>query len=78
MNKWRNSKVKKDKANEIQLTVAIDNYIKDEKQVSAFLTQGDIFDCGDKLQYILANLEFSMKEPSMKTQIKNYLKTRQF
>ena len=72
------SKVKPDKSNEIQLTDAIDDYIKDKNIVNAFSLKGDIFDCGDIEQYILANLEFAMKEPSMKTQIKNYLKTRQF
>ena len=37
---------------------------------------GDIFDCGDNGEYILANLEFAMKDPVIKTKIKNYLKTR--
>ena len=70
------SRVKPDKSNEIQLTDAIENYIKDGKKVSAFLLEGDIFDCGDNAEYILANLEFAMKDPIMKTKIKNYLKTR--
>ncbi len=70
------SKVKPDKSNEIQLTDAIDHYIKDERKVSAFLLQGEIFDCGDNAEYIMANLEFAMKDPAMKTKIKNYLKTR--
>tara|TARA_Y200000002_G_scaffold54048_1_gene39495 strand:- start:203 stop:1102 length:900 start_codon:yes stop_codon:yes gene_type:complete len=70
------SKVKKDKANEIQLTAAIDNYIKDKNKVSAFSLDGKIFDCGDNAEYILANLEFAMKDPLMKSKIKNYLKTR--
>ncbi len=70
------SKVKPDKSNEIQLTDAIDNYIKDENKVSAFPLEGNIFDCGDNTEYILANLEFAMREPSMKTKIKNYLKTK--
>ena len=70
------SRVKPDKSNEIQLTDAIENYIKDGEKVSAFLLEGDIFDCGDNAEYILANLEFAMKDPKMKTKIKNYLKTR--
>ena len=70
------SKVKPDKSNEIQLTNAIDDYIKDKNIVNAFSLKGDIFDCGDIEQYILANLEFAMKDPVMKTKIKNYLKTR--
>ena len=70
------SKVKPDKSNEIQLTDAIEHYIKDGKKVISFLLEEDIFDCGDIEQYILANLEFAMKDPVMKTKIKNYLKTR--
>ena len=72
------SKVKPDKSNEIQLTDAIADYIKDGKKVNAFPLEGDIFDCGDNAEYILANLEFAMKDPSMKTKIKKYLKTRLF
>ena len=70
------AKVKPDKSNEIQLTDAIENYIKDDKKVSAFLSKGHLFDCGDIAGYILANLELAMKDPAMKTKIKNFLKTR--
>jgi UTP--glucose-1-phosphate uridylyltransferase len=68
------SKVKPDKSNEIQLTDAIDLFIKDGEKVSGFSLEGDIFDCGDIAGYILANLEFAMKDPIMKFKIKNYLK----
>ncbi len=70
------SKVKPDKSNEIHLTYAIDDYIKDKNKVNTFPLEGDIFDCGDNLGYILANLEFAINDPSMKTKIKNYFKTR--
>jgi len=70
------SKVQPDKSNEIQLTDAIEHYIKDGKKVNAFSLEGNIFDCGDNAEYILANLEFAMKDPAMKMKIKNYLKTR--
>lgn len=70
------SQVKPGKSNEIQLTDAIAHYIKDGKKVSAFPLEGNMFDCGDNTEYILANLEFAMKDPIMKTKIKNYLKTK--
>ena len=70
------SEVKPDKSAEIQLTDAIDNYIKDEKKVRAFGLEGNIFDCGDNIEYILANLEFAMKDPITKAKIKNYLRTK--
>ena len=68
------SKVKPDKSNEIQLTDSIDLFIRDNNKVSAFPLDGKIFDCGDNIQLILANLEFAMKDPIMKSRIKNYLK----
>ncbi|MBK87040.1 MAG: UTP--glucose-1-phosphate uridylyltransferase [Flavobacteriaceae bacterium] len=68
------SKVQPDKSNEFQLTDAIDDYIKDNNKVNAFSLDGKIFDCGDNVEYILANLEFAMRDPLMKTKIKNYLK----
>ncbi len=68
------TKVKPDKTNEIQLTDAIEHYIKDGKQVSAFPLEGNIFDCGDNADYILANIEFAMKDPVIKSKIKKHLK----
>lgn len=70
------SKVKPDKSNEIQLTDAIDFFIKDNKKVYAFPLDGKIFDCGENIQLILANLEFAMKDPLMRSHIKNYLKKK--
>ena len=70
------SKIKPDKSNEIQLTDAIDLFIKDNNKVNAFALNGKIFDCGDNVEFILANLEFAMKDPVLKAKIKNYLKTK--
>ena len=70
------SKVEPDKSNEIQLTDAMENYIKDSNKINAYLSEGRIFDCGDNVGYLLANLEFAMKNPLIKDEIKNYLKTR--
>ena len=67
-------KVKPDKTNEIQLTDAIEHYLKDGNKVSAFLFEDNIFDCGDNAEYILANIEFAMRDPLIKSKIKNYLK----
>lgn len=70
------SKVKPDKLNEIQLTDAIDRYIEDDNKVNAFYLDGEIFDCGDKTEYVLANINFAIKNPLMKTKIKNFLKKK--
>ena len=68
------TKVKPDKSNEIQLTDAIDLFIKDGNQVNAFPLEGKIFDCGDNAEYILANIEFAMKDPIIKSKLKTHLK----
>ena len=56
--------------------MTIDLLVKDSKKVSAFSLDGKIFDCGDSAQLILANLEFAMKDPLMKSKIKNFLNKR--
>ena len=48
------SNVKPDKTNEIQLTDAIDHYIKDKREVFAFPLEGKIFDCGDNTEYFFS------------------------
>ena len=70
--------MKPDKSNEIQLTDAIEQYIRNGNKVNAFPLEGDVFDCGDDAEYILANLEFAMKDPEMKAKIKKYLKKSNF
>ena len=70
------SKTQPDKTNEIQLTDAIQNFIRDDNDVSALFLEGEIFDCGDTTEYILANLNFSIKDPLKKTKIKNYLRKK--
>ena len=70
------SKVQPDKSNEIQLTDAIDSYVKDNNKICAFSLDGKIFDCGENSEYILANLEFAIKDTYIKSKIKNYLKKK--
>ncbi len=72
------SKAKPDKSNEVQLTDAIDKYIQDNNEVCAFHLDGEVFDCGDNIQYILANLEFAIKDPKIKPHIKKFLKNKLF
>ena len=66
------SKVEPDKSNEIQLTDAIENYIKDSNKVTAYLLEGRIFDCGDNIGYLLANLDFAMEDPAKHAQNRRY------
>ena len=52
-------KVKPDMNNEIQLTDAIDLFLKDKNKVFGFISQGNIFDCGTPLGFVSANLAFA-------------------
>ena len=67
-----------DKSNEIQLTSAIQKYVKDKNDVIALFLEGEIFDCGDSIEYLLANLAYSIKNPLVRSKIKNYLKKNLF
>lgn len=58
---------------EIQLTDAIDMLIKIQ-DVEAFHMSGKTFDCGDKLGYMEAFVEYSLKHDKCGDQFKQYLK----
>ena len=69
------AKVKPDSSGEIQLTNAIDYLIKDKKLVLGLKLDGNYFDCGEKLGFIKANLAFAKKDPTLKKDLLNFLKT---
>lgn len=58
---------------EIQLTDAIDMLIA-EQDVEAFHMTGKTFDCGDKLGYVSAFVEYSLHHDKIGEQFKHYLK----
>lgn len=58
---------------EIQLTDAIDMLIE-EQDVEAFHMTGKTFDCGDKLGYMEAFVEYSLNHPKCGDGFKHYLK----
>jgi UTP--glucose-1-phosphate uridylyltransferase len=59
--------------NEIQLTDAIASLMKIE-QVNAFSMTGKSNDCGSKLGYMKANLEYGLKHPVLGEDFKAYVK----
>ncbi|MDY5107027.1 MAG: UTP--glucose-1-phosphate uridylyltransferase GalU [Actinobacillus minor] len=59
---------------EIQLTDAIDMLIEQET-VEAFNMTGRTFDCGDKLGYMEAFVEYSLRHDKFGKQFKEYIKT---
>lgn len=70
------SMVKSDKNDEIQLTEAIDLYINNERMVTGFMLKGDLYDCGEKLGYLKAVVDFAKKDSSISKEFTNYLKMK--
>ncbi len=58
---------------EIQLTDAIDMLIEKES-VEAFCMTGKTFDCGDKMGYMQAFVEYGIHHPKLAQDFKDYLK----
>ena len=57
---------------EIQLTDAIARLL-DEEQVLAFEFEGTRYDCGDKLGYLMATVEYALKHPELSAAFREYL-----
>ncbi len=66
------SSEKPDSTGEIQLTGAISNFLN-LNPVQGFKLEGKIFDCGDKLGYLIANLAFSFNDPSIKKEVLKFI-----
>ncbi len=60
---------------ELQLTDAIQSLMQDE-QVLAYRYNGTRFDCGSKLGYLKATVEFALRHPEVKDEFKAYLQAR--
>ena len=63
--------------NEIQLTDAIAKLIKTQAAY-AHEIEGKRYDCGDKLGYLQATVEYGLQHPELATQFRNYLKELKF
>jgi len=61
--------------NEIQLTDAIKGSLK-EINTYAFQFKGVRYDCGDKLGFIKANIEYALKSEQFGKELESYLKNR--
>ncbi|AXL49559.1 UTP--glucose-1-phosphate uridylyltransferase [Paraburkholderia caffeinilytica] len=57
---------------ELQLTDAIQSLLADE-QVLAYKYHGTRFDCGSKLGYLKATVEFALRHPEVGTEFREYL-----
>lgn len=60
--------------NEIQLTDAIAALLKEER-VIAYEFEGRRYDCGSKLGYLVATVEYGFKHPELGSQFRDYLES---
>jgi UTP--glucose-1-phosphate uridylyltransferase len=58
---------------EVQLTDAIDALMEHE-QVDAYYMKGKSHDCGSKLGYMMANVEYALRHPELGTEFSAFLK----
>lgn len=65
-------KIERGAGNEIQLTDAIAKLLESES-VFAYEFAGKRFDCGNKLGYLKATVEFALQHPEVKKEFKAYL-----
>ncbi|MBF7125008.1 UTP--glucose-1-phosphate uridylyltransferase GalU [Pediococcus pentosaceus] len=59
--------------NEVQLTDAIDTLNK-KQRVFAKVFNGDRYDVGNKFGFLKTNIEYGLKHPETKDELKNYIK----
>ncbi len=63
-----------DKSGEIQLTSALDKFLKKDKgSLNAFLSDSKIFDCGSKIGFLSANIAFALENKELKKHIKRLI-----
>jgi len=62
---------------EIQLTDAIAELLNKE-QVYSFAFAGKRYDCGSKIGYLQATVEFALKHPELKDEFSNYLANKEY
>ena len=61
--------------NEIQLTDAIMSMLGDES-MSACEYEGEHFDCGSKAGYVNATISLALRDKSLSTRVRNFIKTK--
>ncbi len=69
-------KQKPGKGGEVWLVDAINKLAKEEKVMACVIKKAKYYDTGSKFGYLKANIEFGLKHPETKKQLKEYLKRK--
>lgn len=70
---WLLEKVGKSAKGEIRLSNALQEFIK-TRSLYAYEVEGKIYDCGDKLRFLKATVDFGLKRKDLKKDFINYIK----
>tara|TARA_S200000501_G_scaffold376095_1_gene429936 strand:- start:79 stop:966 length:888 start_codon:yes stop_codon:yes gene_type:complete len=65
-----------DKSGELQLTDGIKEYLKNKNIVKGLLLDGKSYDCGNKIDYLKANVEFAIKDSILGKEFLKFLKEK--
>lgn len=68
------SKEKNKVSNEIELTDAIQKFINDSNEILFSNLEGKFYDCGSKLGYLKAIVDYALTDKSINKEFKSYLK----
>jgi UTP--glucose-1-phosphate uridylyltransferase len=66
-------RTKKGLGEEIQLTDAMDKLLEEESMFGFEFIDGKSYDCGDKLGYLKANVEYALRDKKLSSSFKDYL-----
>lgn len=72
------AKVKPAPNGEIYPNLAIEEYVKDGGRFYGYEIEGDYYDCGDKLGYMKAMVNFGLKHPEVGKSFRQYLRGLKF
>ncbi len=61
---------------EIQLTDAIASLIEQKEKVMAYLFQGKRYDCGSRMGFLEATIDYALKRPELAGPLRQYMQTR--
>lgn len=72
------AKIKPASNGEIYPNLAIEKYVKDGGHFYGYEIKGEYYDCGDKLGYMKAMINFGLKHPEVGKSFRQYLRSLRF
>ncbi len=67
-------KTQSDKSGEVQLTDALNSYLKADYEIKFCNISGEIFDCGEKLGYLKAIVKYGLEDIFIKKEFRKFIK----